>query len=153
MVDALNVAAYVLDQTGPISTMKLQKLVYYCDAYHLVRTGSPLFANKIEAWANGPVVRDLFDKHRGRYVIARDDLPLSRHVEALDREEKQTVDHVIQCIGHLTGAQLSDLTHSERPWIDQRRGVAAESRSSNQITPQAIRAFYGSPFCTNPIFA
>ncbi len=153
MVDVLNVAAYVLDQTGPISTMKLQKLVYYSNAYHLVTTGRPLFTNKIEAWANGPVVHDLFNRHRGKYVVARDDLPLSRNVEALTYREKESVRHVVSRIGGLTGAQLSELTHSEQPWADQRVGVAPGDRSSNKITLEAIRSFYSSPVCTNPVFS
>ena len=49
--------------------MKLQKLVYYCQAWSLVWDDMPLFESRIEAWANGPVVLDLYYRHRGQYWI------------------------------------------------------------------------------------
>lgn len=153
MTDVLNIAAYVLEQTGPISTMKLQKLVFYANAYHLVQYDTPLFPDAIEAWANGPVVRKLFNYHRKKYVISREELPVPSCVEALTIREKQSVRHVVECVGRLSGAQLSDLTHVEEPWLSQRRGVAPGERSGNQISRQSIKDFYGSTRCANPIFA
>ena len=58
-VSVFDVAAYILDKLGPISTIKLQKLVYYCQAWSLVWDEEPLFSERIEAWVNGPVVREL----------------------------------------------------------------------------------------------
>lgn len=153
MADVLHVAACVLDQTGPISTMKLQKLVFYANAYHLVSYDTPLFPDAIEAWANGPVVRKLFNHHRKRYVIGRDDLPVPSCAETLTIREKQSVRHVVERVGSLSGAQLSDLTHAEEPWLNQRRGVAPGDRSENRISHQSIKDFYGSSRCTNPVFA
>ena len=66
MADVLDVAKYALDKLGYVSTMKLQKIVFYSHAYHLVRQGLPLFDDRIEAWVNGPVVRALFQEHKGQ---------------------------------------------------------------------------------------
>ncbi|MCC6923464.1 MAG: DUF4065 domain-containing protein [Nitrosomonas sp.] len=66
MANAFDVADYILVKQGAISAMKLQKLIYYSQAWSLVWDDEPLFNNKIEAWANGPVVRDLYEKHRGK---------------------------------------------------------------------------------------
>src|SRR5258708_570857 len=63
MATVHDVAAYILGKCGPMTAMKLQKLVYYSQAWGLVWDERPLFAEQIEAWANGPVVRDLYDKH------------------------------------------------------------------------------------------
>lgn len=60
MATANDVAQYVLEQSGKMTTIKLQKLVYYCQAWSLVWTESPLFDDRIEAWANGPVVPSLY---------------------------------------------------------------------------------------------
>src|SRR5665213_2316970 len=57
-----DVAAAILKRTGAIDTFKLQKLVYYCQAWHLVWDGVPLFKARIEAWANGPVVPKLYQQ-------------------------------------------------------------------------------------------
>ncbi len=61
-----DVAAALLAAAGQMTAMKLQKLAYYVQSWHLVRHGRPAFADPIEAWADGPVVRRLFDRHRGR---------------------------------------------------------------------------------------
>ncbi len=66
-IRVFDVAAYILEKKGIMSTMKLQKLVYYSQAWSMVWDEKPLFEENIEAWANGPVVRDLFYYHRGRY--------------------------------------------------------------------------------------
>ncbi len=57
MASAHDVGKYVLEKRGSMTTWKLQKLVYYSKAWHLVWEGEPLFPEHIEAWANGPVVR------------------------------------------------------------------------------------------------
>ncbi len=64
MAQVADVAAYILEKCGPMTAMKLQKLVYYSQAWHLVWTEKPLFDNRIEAWANGPVVWELYDLPR-----------------------------------------------------------------------------------------
>ncbi len=50
--------------------MKLQKLVYYCQAWNVVWEREPLFPEAIEAWINGPVVRALYDLHKGCLQVA-----------------------------------------------------------------------------------
>ncbi len=69
MTSALDVAAYILRKQGPMTAMKLQKLVYYSQAWHLVWEERRLFEEAIEAWANGPVVRELYLRHRGLWQL------------------------------------------------------------------------------------
>jgi hypothetical protein len=52
-VSAHDVAAYILKQTGEITAMKLQKLVYYSQAWSLVWDEEPLFSERVEAWRMG----------------------------------------------------------------------------------------------------
>ncbi len=62
MAQLNDVARYILElQGGEVSTMKLQKLMYYSQAWSLVWDEKPLFDAHIEAWANGPVIRELFE--------------------------------------------------------------------------------------------
>ncbi|MGH7905267.1 MAG: Panacea domain-containing protein, partial [Candidatus Binataceae bacterium] len=70
IVNAHDVAAHILGKIGPISAMKLQKLVYYSQAWSLVWDEKPLFRDRIEAWASGPVVPNLYRKHRGKFEVA-----------------------------------------------------------------------------------
>ena len=59
MASVFDVAAYILERQGPMTTWKLQKLVYYSQAWSLVWDDDVLFPEEIEACANGPVVREL----------------------------------------------------------------------------------------------
>ncbi|HCU23588.1 MAG TPA: hypothetical protein DF383_01115, partial [Deltaproteobacteria bacterium] len=70
MTSVHDVATYILKKTGPITAMKLQKLVYYSQAWSLVWDEKPLFKEKIEAWTNGPVVPALYRLHRGKFEIS-----------------------------------------------------------------------------------
>lgn len=56
MATAHDVAATVLGNLGSVTAMKLEKLVYYCQGWHLAREGTLLFPEPIEAWREGPVV-------------------------------------------------------------------------------------------------
>lgn len=138
-----DVAAYILKKTGEITTMKLQKLVYYCQAWSLVWDEKPLFGEKIEAWSNGPVVRELFDAHKGKFVINREQLGCGDG-RKLNSEQKETIDGVLSFYGHKPSQWLSDLTHAEDPWKEARRGLPSMIRGSNEITLESMARYYGS---------
>jgi uncharacterized phage-associated protein len=140
MVSAQDVAAYILRKRGPMSSMKLQKLVYYSQAWHLVWEQRPLFPEKIQAWANGPVVYELFDAHRGQYTVGPD--WLEGDPDALTPEERSSVDAVLDAYAHLDGRRLSHLTHAEAPWRDARAGLGPTDRSNREITIASMAAFY-----------
>lgn len=141
MGNANDVAAYILSKTGPLSAMKLQKLCYYSQAWSLVWDEEPLFDERIEAWQNGPVVRSLYAQHRGQYTVST--WP-SGDSGALTSDQQATIDAVIDAYAKLTAQQLSDMTHSEGPWIEARVGVPLGERSEAEITHASMRSFYAS---------
>lgn len=152
MAEVLDIAAYILDKQGSVSTMKLQKLAYYSQALHLVAYGSPLFSDPIEAWANGPVIPALFQYHRGEFVI-RSGFFRSANSNDLSAHEKRIVDRVLQKLGAKSGAELSQLTHNETPWLSARGNLPRNARCSNQITPAVMRSYYTAPSFPNPVFS
>ncbi len=141
MASVHDVAAAILERTGSISTFKLQKLVYYSQAWHLVWDEKPLFESPIEAWANGPVCRDLYNIHSGDFLVA--EWPLG-NAKKLSKSELETVEVIVEDYGRLSGLQLSELTHAERPWRDAREGLATGERGSVEITHAAMAEYYGS---------
>ncbi len=141
VANVFDVAAYILDRTGPISAMKLQKLVYYCQAWSLVWDERPLFGEVIEAWASGPVVPDLFACHRGQFMVSS--IPKGNPA-LLDEAAKETIDAVVQFYGKKTSQWLSDLTHREAPWRDARKGILDGARSNEPITLESMAEYYGS---------
>lgn len=122
-----------------MSAMKLQKLVYYSQAWHLATHEKPLFPEPIEAWANGPVVRELYDHHRGDYSVVR--WPWG-DAGALTHEERATVDHVMRTYGVKDAQWLSDETHAERPWQEARADLPPGARSNAQIIVADMRRYY-----------
>lgn len=138
MATALDVAEYILKQKGPITAMKLQKLVYYSQAWSLAWDDRAIFSERIEAWANGPVIPDLFANHRGKFIVET----VGGNSDALSKEEKETADAVIEGYWDKTSQWLSDLTHMEDPWKEARVGLPDTERSNREITLDALHQYY-----------
>lgn len=140
-----NAAAYIADQfkasSTPLSAMKLQKLLYYSQAWSLVWNEVPLFIEDIEAWANGPVVKELYEMQKGVFQI--DSVPQG-DANSLSESQKETIDQVIECYGDKTAQWLSDLTHLEAPWREARIGLNDGERGSNVISLGMIHEYYSS---------
>ena len=142
MARVQDVAAYILQQRGPMTAMKLQKLCYYSQAWNLVWEDEPLFDSRIEAWANGPVIPDLYRMHRTRLQLSAGDIP--GEPDRLKPDESSTVDAVLEFYGDMTAHELSDLTHREDPWQDARTsaGLAPMQRGTVEIPTSAMHEFY-----------
>ena len=128
-----------------MTAMKLQKLVYYCQAWSLVWDGRPMFSEDIEAWVNGPVVRELFKEHQGRFTLGPGDLQRG-DASQLDSDAVATIDSVLDFYGDKTPQWLSDLTHMERPWQEAREGLPNEARSGRPISLEVMAEYYENPF-------
>jgi uncharacterized phage-associated protein len=136
-----DVAAYILSRRRPITAMKLQKLVYYSQAWSLVWDEAPLFAERIEAWANGPVVRELYDGHRGLFKVGA--WP-EGHADELTRSQTRTIDRVMRFYGKMSSQELSNLTHKEKPWREARKGLGPDERGRQEITLASMHEYYSS---------
>lgn len=134
-------AKYILAKQGTMTAMKLQKLVYYSQVWSLVWDDEALFPEKIEAWANGPVVRELYDIHRGQFNITK--WPCGNEAN-LSADQKNTVDSVLRFYGPKSSQWLSDLTHRESPWADAREGFAPGERGNREISLAAMAEYYSS---------
>lgn len=139
MANVHDVAAYILARRGSMTAMKLQKLVYYCQAWALVWDEKPLFGERIEAWANGPVVRELYERHRGQFLVTQ--WPWGSP-DSLDKTERETVDAVMDFYGDKPAVWLSNLTHQEDPWLDARKGLAPGEPGCKEITHAAMAEYY-----------
>ncbi len=120
--------------------MKLQKLIYYCQAWSLVWDERPLFNEEIQAWKNGPVVRALYDKHSGRFLVEPG--MFDGNPDHLDQDARDTIQAVIEYYGSHTAQWLSDLTHSEDPWREARRGLGPEETSQELISLASMHKYY-----------
>lgn len=141
MASVHDVAQYILEKQGPMSAMKLQKLVYYAQAWHTVWADKQLFKQSIEAWKDGPVCPDLWREHANQFRVAKIG---KGDGSSLTAREKRTINQVLEFYGEHSAQWLSDLSHDEDPWLDARRDTKPGARSNPVITPKAMQRYYAS---------
>jgi uncharacterized phage-associated protein len=139
MATAHDVAAALIERMGAMTAMKLEKLVYYCQCWHLARHHSPLFDEPIEAWRQGPVVPALYQRHRGHYTLSA--WP-SGDPSNLDEYGRSVVDWVVASYGGFSAIQLSRMTHNELPWRVARGSLPDNARSSDPIPQDIMTTYY-----------
>lgn len=143
MTKVHDAAAYVLRQTpGGMSTMKLQKLLYFAQGWSLALLDEPLFEEEFQAWQRGPVCSELFTSHKGQFSVER--LP-SGSPELLDARRRIVVDAVLRNYSGMTGMQLSELSRlPEGPWAQTRREheVPEGARSQAVIDRERMTRYF-----------
>ena len=147
MASALDVARYLIhlaaEESEPdyLSHLRLQKLLYYVQGWSLAIRKKPMFSSRIEAWANGPVVKSLYPHFAGHGFspIPPDDV---EQPKALSDKEKVFVESVWEAYKGFSATSLRDMTHQEAPWCDARRGLEPAERSNREITRESVRAFF-----------
>lgn len=142
MASVFNVARYIIQELGPMTTMKLQKLTYYCQAWSLAWDGKPLFDEDFRAWANGPVCSELFSAHKGKFNLTNNFLKDDSGYD-FTKDELETIKAVLEHYGDKEPSYLSELTHKERPWKETRNGMP-DGEASNTIIPKDLmQEYYG----------
>ena len=127
----------------PITNLRLQKLVYYAQAWYLASYDKPLFTADFEAWVHGPVIPDLYHKYKG-YKSHPIEIELS-----LDDVERRFDDDTLEFLGEVadvympsTTYHLERMAHLEEPWIAARGGLPADTACNNIISKQSMRVYY-----------
>lgn len=119
MYKAIDIAHKILkkateDDNGElISNMKLQKLLYYEQGFHLAWFGAPLFEEDIEAWMYGPVVPSVFEAYKGNGKVG---IEYDGEVVALESEEEDLFNEVYEVYSKYSAYGLMHMTHEEKPW-------------------------------------
>ena len=120
MISVFDVAKYFLtlndEEIGElISNLKLQKLVYYAQGFHLAIMDEPLFADSIEAWAHGPVIPSLYHEYKVHNLQAIPS-PTSFDADIIPQETRELLDEVYNVFGQFSAWKLRNMTHEEPPW-------------------------------------
>ena len=118
-----------------MSHLKLQKLCYYAQGFHLAITGYPLFADRIEAWQHGPVVPALWHKYKkyGDGPIPKVEVDFDKFLSAT----REILDEVYEVYGQFSAWKLRNMTHDETPWRSART-----SGSNAEITHASLRDYF-----------
>ena len=142
MATVLDVSKYILEKLGEMTTLKLQKLVYYCQAWSLAWDGIPLFNEEFQAWANGPVCAELFAIHKGKFVIDQSAFK-ERTQYNFENIQIETINNVLAYYGDKKPIWLSKSTQQERPWAETRIGIPVGEHSDRIIEKSLMQEYYG----------
>lgn len=132
-----------------LSVLKLQKLLYYVEAWHVTFFNKQLFNNTFEAWVHGPVCKEIFTRFKYTHRkfmysdVSRDDL---KPVELTDLEKfneiNSHIENVLETYGQYSGLQLEELTHREDPWLNARGELAPSESCDTVISKDSMREYY-----------
>lgn len=147
-VSALDVARYLLhlseseEEPDHLSNLRLQKLLYYAQAWSLANRDQPLFRDEIEAWTHGPVVRKVYAQFadcQGGLISG----PVGPfHLSEGDRE---FVRSVWEAYREFSATALRNMTHAEDPWRLAYRGPN-QGQPPGIITQESMREYFtGQP--------
>ena len=138
MLKAKQVADYILSLSDPdegdiISHLKLQKLLYYAQGFHLAIFDEPLFSEPVVAWDHGPVVESLYQVYKvhGSAAIP---VPSEIDFDAFTEDQKELLKEVYTTYGQYSAWRLRHMTHDEPPW-------ASTSRDC-EITQESMKEYF-----------
>jgi len=126
------------DDAG-VSHLKLQKLVYYAQAWSLSLNEASLFDEDFEAWAHGPVVPSLWRDFRD---FGWDNLPVPKSRPEFDEDTENLLEDVYGAYGEYSAKRLEAMTHREDPWLKARGTLQPEDKSNKKISKSALRKYY-----------
>lgn len=121
-----------------ITNLKLQKLLYYQQGYHLAKFDSPLFNEDVEAWMYGPVVPVVYDYYQ---QFGAQSLPVDKDVIVLPDEEETLFYQVYDAYREFSAIGLMNMTHSEMPWTN----VEPHNRGT-VISQESMKAYFKTQF-------
>ena len=149
-IDSIALANYVLARAGKMEHLKLQKLLYYMEAYHLAYFDASLIDDHFEAWMHGPVSRKVwnhFKKPSAVYNLVS--VPTDRapgYIRFFERTltptQQELLQDVLKNYGKDSSYQLECQTHNETPWVEARAGVPPTDVCKNDISKDTMKNFY-----------
>ena len=121
------------DEREGITNLKLQKILYFAQAYFLAKLGRPLFKDDIEAWVYGPVIPAIYQKYKSKKsnpIIDGDESP------KISDEDKQALKVIWETFGGYSASRLVDISHAHSPWKE------AFKAKNKIISKQSLRDYY-----------
>lgn len=117
-----------------LTNLKIQKLLYYIQGFHLAFFDTPIFDDKIVAWRYGPVVKEVYQKLRN-YNDSAVELDNEKiKTFSATKEQKDLISSIFEQIGQYSAWKLVEMTHSEDPWKN--------AALNQEILQSELKAFF-----------
>lgn len=146
MANIINIANYLLwlstGSKNSINPLKLQKLLYYCEGWHLAISDSELFpGEEFQAWVHGPVNVAVYHEYCESYgmfdpINNPEDTILD---DSVTDGQRLIIEKVFEVYNAFSGTQLEIMTHSESPWIEARAGAPLNMPSTAIISKLTMK--------------
>ena len=139
------IADYLLcesrDRGELLTPLKLQKLMYYAQAWSVTTLKNPLFEEDFQAWVHGPVLPSQYARFR-EYGW----MPIDQNVTLpdLDGKTRAHLDEIVDVFGCESAVALEQMTHQEMPWLHARNGIASHEACKEIIKKDWMREYYSS---------
>ncbi|MDO4927093.1 MAG: DUF4065 domain-containing protein [Turicibacter sp.] len=132
-----DVVDYILSLSDDITPLALQKILYYSQAFFKVFYGYHLFENNCEAWDQGPVYPEIYNKFKNYYDMSEKNVRYS-----LDEEEQFFIELIMRYFGCYSGKSLERMTHCEKPWRETRKGLSPSQKGGRVIQQDLIESYF-----------
>lgn len=129
MPSIIDVAKFILDESAgtcrpEVSTMKLQKICYFVQGWHLViNDGRPMFAEDFRAWKYGPVCPELYYFCEDKVSVTTDSTEFAHITPDLNAYQQDFIKKIFGTYNPYSGLQLSDLTRNHDAWKNAGAGT------------------------------
>ncbi len=158
MYNVLDICRFIINYCDEkdynLSNLKLQKILYFVQAYFLCsnETNRPCFAEPIEAWDFGPVVPVAYREYKrfGNTNIPKvvsyiehdksnfwNSKVKSFDETVIDESDKAIIRRLVDKFAKYSTTSLVNITHQQTPWKK-----AYFPGCSNTITHDAIRSYF-----------
>lgn len=152
-------ANQIINRTGALTPIKLQKILYYVYVDCLVNKNTKLFDTPIEKWKFGPVVSSvyhnlknygvrhiaeptssyIFDDSEGTIVFK--EIPFDPTCIDLDVEIKNSIEHKVAELINIDPFELVERTHKEKPWKEYESLILEGHKGLIYSDKELIEAF------------
>ena len=140
---ASNIAKYIIyvfqDVGDWITNMKVQKLLYYVQGWHLANHQACAFDEELEAWVHGPVVPQVYQEYKDyRWRPITHEIPKP----PLDKAIIGHIDIVLDSYGGENAYSLEARTHNEYPWVKARGNLDRAAECHNIISKSSMQKYF-----------
>lgn len=138
------IARFIITNSGDITHLALQKLLYYAQGFYEAIFGTELFTDRCQAWTYGPVYPDVYYKYSkfGNALIDEPSLESETDLDELTTGEIDFLNSIISAFGCYSGSVLRNMTHSEQPWLAARGSLLPQDRSVTEIDEKVMSDYF-----------
>jgi uncharacterized phage-associated protein len=150
-IDSSILGEYILEMRGKMSHLKLQKLLYFIEGYHLAYFSESLIDDDFEAWVHGPVSEKLYSQLKDKSILYTDisyiqgegeKIPSITLSKNLTLEQIELINNVLDLYAEESAFSLESITHQQAPWVETRGGLDPGERCEKVIPKEKMKSYF-----------